>query len=365
MSKVVIFGESYGQIEYVLHLVTQNWHDYPITLVIPGFHDLFKFFKAINEKVFHDEINLIYLEPYQPGRAKARGMNKIPHVFPDIIRERQYLKETWTKHFAELAGCEVFFLSRGFSGLKFYLLKKLSERNRLVYISTQSPSRTSKYTPANIFEWANLAMWKLTYGRDVVLGRTPFLKGVLYMPDRFMDKEVDRIIDVKERDEMMESFDLSPFRVFDVGSYSVIYFDQDLTGAGYISNSNMFKQELTGIFDILGKYFPQKEIALKYRPGYSGDKTMIKAGAILPTFIPAEWLYNESVRVYLGIFSRSIANVGKGLVISIADLISFKSDEIRNEQKEELIQVSKSKILFPKSLDEFERILVDLKGRRA
>ncbi len=365
MSKVVIFGESYGQIEYVLHLVTQNWHDYPITLVIPGLYDLFEFFKVINEKVFHSAINLIYLEPYQPGRARARGINKIPHVFPDIIRERRYLKEIWNKYFAELEGCEVYFLSRGFNGLKVYLVKKLSERNRLVYIYTQSPSRTSKYTPANIFEWAKLAIWRLTYGRDAVMGRTPFIKGFLWMPDKFMEKAVQRVIDIAEVDKITKGFDLSPFRVFDVGSYSVIYFDDGLIGIGYISDDDTFKRELTNIFSIVGKYFPEKEIAVKYHPGYSGSKTLLEVGDILPSFIPAELLYHENVKLYLGIFSRSIAHVDEGLVVSLADLISFKSDEISNKQKEELIQVSKSKILFPKSLDEFERILIDVTGKRA
>ena len=368
MSQIVIFCESYGQIEYALQLVTQNWHDFPITLVIPGHYDLFEFFKVINEKVFHDEVNLIYLEPYQPGRAKARGINKIPHVFPDIMKERRYLKEIWNKYFAELEGCEVFFFSRGFNGLTFYLVKKLSKRNRLVYVSLGSflgPPYMSQYTPTNIVDLANLTILKLIYGYEVAVGKVSFIKGFLWMPDKFMEKEVDRAMERAEIDEMMKGFDLSPFRVFDVGSYSVIYFDDGLIGVGYISDDDTFKQELTGIFDILGKYFPEKEIVVKYHPGYSGSETLLEVGDILPSFIPAELLYHENVKLYLGIFSRSIANVEKGLVISIADLISFKSDKIRNQLKEELIQVSKSKILFPKSQDEFERILIDVTGKRA
>lgn len=366
MSKLVIFCECYGQIEYVLQVVTHHYHDRPVTIVIPGFHDLFKLFQAFNQKVFYDAVNLIYLEPFQPRMVKARGINKLFYVIPDIIRERRYLKEIWNRYFAELAGCEVFFLSRGFDGRKFYLVKKLSKRNRLAHVALDSlgPPYMSQYTPTNIVDLAKLTIFKLTYGCDVAVGKVSFIKGFLWMPDKFMEKKVDRVIDVAEIDEMMKGFDLSQFRIFDTGGHSVIYFDDSLIEVGYLPDVNTFKRELASIFDILGKYFPEKEIAHKYHPGYSGDKTLIGVGDVLPSFIPAELLYDDDVQMYLSIFSRSIANVEKGLAVSIADLISFKSDEIRNKQKEELIEVSKSKILFPKSLDEFERILIDLKERR-
>lgn len=368
MSKLVIFGESYGYIKHVLYLITQNQHDRPVTVVIPGFLDLFQFFQVINERVFHNAINLIYIEAYQPRRAKVRGIiKKIPHVIPDIIKERRYLKEAFTKNFAGCEGCEVFFFSRGFSGLKFYLLKKLSNRNRVVYISCYLPQITPmrKYTPGNIVDLASLAILKSIYGRDIAVGKLPNIKGFPYMPDRFMEREVDKIIDWDETDAMMRDFDLSQFKVFDAGHYSVIYFHQDLIGGGYITDAETFRRELASVFDVVLRHFPEKELAFKDHPGDTGDKTLIRVGDILPAFIPAELLYDENVKMYLSGFSYSIANVEKGLAVSLIDLITFKSDEIRNGLKERLIKVSKSKILFPESLDEFERILIDLKKQKA
>jgi len=360
MSKIVIFCENYTEIESTLYVAKHHCHDSLITIVIPGFHDLLKFFQVINEKVFHSAINIIYLESYQPGRAQARGINKIPHVIPDIIRERRYLKEIWNKYFVQLAGCEVFFFSRGSSGFKFYLLKKLSKRHRLVYIS-HGPPYFSKYTPTNIVDLASLTISKLIYGRDAAVGKLPYIKGFLYIPDKFMKKEVDRVIDWTERNKIMKDFDLSQFRIFDAGKYSVIYFDEGLLERGFVTDKTTFSRELAKVFDVLGKYFPEKEIARKYHPGHDSDQTLIKVGDILPAFIPAELLYNENVKMYIGICSASIANVEKGLAVSIADLITFKNDEIRKGLKEGLIQMSKSRILFPKSLDEFEQIIIDMK----
>ena len=113
----------------------------------------------------------------------------------------------------------------------------------------------------------------------------------------------------------------------------------------------------------MSKYFPEEEIARKYHPYLPTDKEMIKIGDVLPDFIPAELLYNENVKMYLGACSNCITNVGKGLAVSLIDLISFKNDKIREHLKEALIQRSRSEILFPQSLEEFERILINMKGR--
>ena len=247
--------------------------------------------------------------------------------------------------------------------MDFYVVKKLSKRNRLVYISSYPTQVTpSQYTPTNIVDLARLIIIKLIYGRDMAMGKLPPVKGSPNMTDKFMEKEIDRVIEGEERDEMMKDFDLSQFKIFDVGNYSVIYFDQNLIGSPYITDKNTFRRELAGIFDVLSKYFPEKEIARKYHPDYfRSDKTVIKIGDVLPDFIPAELLYNDNVKMYLGAYSSSIANVERGLVVSIADLITFRDDETRNQLKGILLRMSRSKILFPQSLDEFERILINIK----
>ena len=366
MREVVIFCESYPLIKNCLYVATHNCHDNSITLVIPGNHDLLNFFQVINEKVFHNAINLIYLELYHARRVTAKGIKKVFHVLPDIIKERRYLKGIFDKYFAELKGAEIFFSSRYFCPYTFYLLKRLSKRNELVHICDPSMDvmTVEKFTPTNIINLVSLIILKLIFGWDVIMGKLPYTRFPC-MPDKFINKKVEKVIDREERNEMMKDFDLSQFKIFDVGNYSVIYFDES-SGyiCAYITDKNTFRRELVEIFDILTRYFPEKEIARKYHPSYPGDKTMIKIGDILPDFIPAEFLYNDNVKMYISLFSGSIANVEKGLAVSIADLISFKSDESRNQLKEILIQMSRSEILFPQSLDEFERILIDLKGQR-
>ncbi len=363
MKEIVIFGESYPMIKSALYVATHNCHDCSITIVIPAKHNLLKFFKVINERLFHNAINLIYFEPYHPRRVTAKGLKKVFYVLPDIIRERRYLKGIYNKYFAELKGGQVFFFDRYWNSYTFYLLKKLSKTNKLVYIPDPCYDvlPVDKFTPTNIVDLAALVIMKLIFGRDIVMSKLPYIKGFSGMPDEFINRKVDKVIDREERNEMMKDFDLSQFKIFDVGNYSVIYFDENPIESGYIADKNTFRRELAEIFHILSKYFPEKEIARKYHPDHPGDKTVINIGDVLPDFIPAELLYNENVKMYLGICSKSIADVEKGLAVSIMDLISFKDEETKNQLKEIQVQRSRSEILFPQSLDEFERILIDIK----
>ena len=360
--KRVIFSENYTSIDTTLYLATRNSHTDPVTIVIPGNYALFKFFQVINERVFHDTLNLIYFEPYRARRATAKGVKKVFHVLPDIIKERRHLKEIYSRYFAELKGYELFFFSRGFSGIKFYLLKKLSKRNTLVYVSHAPPNipPMSQYTPTNIIDLARLIILKLSYGRDIAIGKFYYMKGLAYMPDRFMEKEVDRVINWDERNEMMKDFDLSRFKVFDVGNYDVLYFGHDI-GLDTVADRDMLEKEFTNIFNILTKHFPENRIARKHHPMHNKDKTMVQTGDALPDYIPAEFLYSEKVKVYLSPYSLSIANVPGGTAISILDLIPVNSNKRRNQIKELLIKQSRTEILFPKSLDEFKRILIDIK----
>ena len=361
MEEIVICADGYPRIKNALYIITHNYPKRPITIIIPGNPDLFKFFNLINEKLFHNDINLIYFEPFYPDprRVKASGLNKIFHVLSDIIRERRYLKETFDEYLAGIEGRELFFLDRGFT--QFSLVKKLGKRNRLVYISSyQTQVAPRQYTPTNIVDLAKLIILKLTYGRGIALGKSFHRKDRFpHMSDKFMEREFDRVIDGEERDEMLKDFRLSQFKIFDTGKYSIIYFFDDV--GGYTADENTFRREFTEIFNILSKYFPESEIARKYHPGYRSDGTSIKTGDVLPDYIPAELLYDDNVKIYLGACSSAMANVEKGLVVSLLDLISFGNEQTREQLKEILLRTARSKILYPKSLDEFEEILINMK----
>jgi hypothetical protein len=360
MKRLVIFCGGYTTIETSLYLVTHNWRDRPITIVIVGAHpDLYKFFRIINERLFDNKIDIIHFEGYQPKRAGANKMKKLLYLLPDIIKEKRHLKRLFNQNFAELKEAEVFFSGKWFGTYAFYLLKKLSKTNRLVYVySPDEVLPIEEFIPTNLTDLTDLMINKLIYGFGITMGRLSYTHFPC-LPDKFLKREVAETIDHAARKKMLRNFDMSRFKeIFDVGNYSVIYYHQDLVQVGFVSNSNAFKKELTEIFNLLSKYFPENEVGLKYHPCSPSDKTMIKFGEVIEDFIPGEFLYNDNVRMYLSPFSCAITNVERGLAVSIADLITWRDDETKGQIKELMVQRGHYKILFPKSLDEFEKIVV-------
>jgi hypothetical protein len=364
LNHVYIFCASYGEIKRTLYLAEKYSREHPIKIIIPGVHDLYLFFQEILKKnILPPSVSVIYFEHFAPAKVKAKVILKPWHVIPDIINERRYLKAIFQKYFAATEGCDVYFCSRGFDGYIFYLIKQLSSKNRIINTSPTPPKLDpiKQYFPSNIFDLARLAVYKLTYGLDVALGKLPQLKGFIFMTDKFMAKTVDEFISWEDMDAMLKHFDYGRYRVFNTGRYRVIYFDDSSLNAGYIPDKEVYRRELKSVFDILLKYYPENEIARKYHPSYPDDKTLITAGDILPDFIPAELLYDPNVDLYLSVYSFSLSNVEEGLAVSIGDLITFKNKEEGNTFKQNITQLSKTKILFPGSLEEFEHICSKLK----
>lgn len=363
--RIVILCESYASIAYVLYRLTDENRDVPATIFIPTLKDLYSLFQVINEKVFNNNLELVYYPPYKQRWAETKGIKRLLYIPPDILGERRHLQQFYNRYFAGLENTEILFPSPGYSGAKIYVLRRLSKRNRLIFIDPGAPYM-SRYSPRSLRDLVALLIYKMVYGKDIQLGKfppdNPWSKGFPLIPDSFMKNLVDSVIDWSNRDEIMEDFEWEKFRVFDTGDYKVIYFHQDWVGR-YVPDRDTFSRELNSIFDVVLRYYPEKEIARKYHPAHELNKDVIEVGEELPIYIPAELLYNEKVQIYLGISSTAITNVRGGQAISLIDLLSFKSDELREQFKERLIKNSRSEILFPSSLEELERIIINISGK--
>ena len=364
MTQQIIFCASYGEIRRTLYLAERYGRESPVAIVIPGINDLYLFFREIvRKKALPVMVGLIYFESYRSQRMRKAGIARLVYTICDIIRERRWLREIYRTYFTEMRGCDVYFHNRGFSGTLFYLVLKLGRKNRVVNTSPTPPGLEPprKYTPGSIAELASLVILKLIYGFDIALGVLPNTRGFIFMTDAFIGKTVDRVIGWEEIEEMMKDFDYTRFRVFDTGKYRVIYFDNSLVEAGYVADREMYRKEMRAIFTVLTRHFPESEIARKYHPSYPDDKTLIDCGDVLPDFIPAELLYDENLVLYLGFFSYSISNIEKGKVLSLMDLVTFKDSAVRDLLKNNLLQVSRAKVVFPASLEELEREIAALK----
>ena len=362
MRKIAIFCESYGTISTTLHLATQYVQENtPVTIIIPFFPDLFQFITEINERVFNDSLNVIYLQP-KPERRQTSGiLKKIVRLSIGLLDERAHLKRLFHHQLGEIIGYEIFFSSR-YNGALIYFLKRLSRNNSIVYIDSFPPGReiSKPFIPFKFHDLLLMISARFVYGPDPVMIKFPFTDGYIYMPDRFIEKHAKRVIGFEEREEMVSSLDMKRFQVFDTGSYAVIYFSHRL-GSDTIPDQEVLKEEIGEIFKVVNKYFPKEEIATKHHPGHVNDEDVMKIGHQLEAYIPAEFFLGKQTKMYLSFWSLSIAHVEEGLAVSLMDLITLVSEEIREQYRVYLLSHSKSEILFPKTLHEFEKIIKRIK----
>ncbi|MFC1952778.1 hypothetical protein ACFLWR_01425 [Chloroflexota bacterium] len=368
MSEVIIFCESFLQVKNALYLVTKNYKEHPVTLVISGHEDLLKLFHVVNEKAFVNAVNIVHVKAYPARMARTTSLIiKALYLLPDIASEKRYLRNIYEKHLAFLSGNDVYFFDRCFNPITFYFLKKLSKANRITFMpdSSYDVIQRLKSYPRNIKELAVFLSYKLIYGYDLTMIKYPYLRGIPTIPDRFFRDNVTKIIDKEESGILLQDFDTGQFKIMDTDEYRVMYFDTDLVNSAYISDSDAVLKVLNGVFNSLSKFFPEETVALKYHPDYQGDKNLIKFGHVLPDYIPGEFLYDPGIVMYFGFYSMALSNVKTGLTVSLIDLVNFDRNETREQIKSELIQLSCTDILFPQSLDEFEGILAETKEKQS
>ena len=358
-SRVVILCESYSSIAYVLYRLEKEDSNTPVSIFFTVLEDLYKLFQVINQRVYDNELDLIFYPNYAQRWVNKRGIARWLYFLSDVVRERRHIRGFYKQHLAGLKSADIFFPSPGYSGAKIYFLNKLSRNNRLIFIDP-GPPYMGKLSPRSIREIGTLFLYQAVYGRHVQIGQfpaeNPWSKGFPLMSERQMKKTVTSSIDWADRDRIMESLNWEKFNIFDTSNFRIIYFHQDWVGR-YVPDKETFKRELDSVFSVILRHYPENQIARKYHPGHNSNKDVVEAGEELPIYIPAEFLYNDKVDFYVGITSTAITNVRGGQAISIINLISLNDEEIRERFIERLVKSSRTEILIPSSLEDLDKIV--------
>ncbi|MBN2240376.1 MAG: hypothetical protein JW712_11435 [Dehalococcoidales bacterium] len=361
MKGKILFCESYGSIPYVLQLIQQNYPEFPVSVVLPEHEDLCRFFQALNESVFNNYLELIYFESVHLTRTTNR-MLKILSLPFDIVRERRYLRKLWKDYFSGKQGYNVYFLSRAYSGVKYFVLKKLSKFNRLIYLQNVKHPLMYQHIPFTLNDHCKLIAYKLMYGTGIRLGGYSGKDSTPWISDKFMSEKVAEFLDKEKSDQLIDGFDFNPYKVFASGDYRVIFFDSPLVEVGYITDETKYKEELASIFDIIYRYYPEESVAVKYHPGYRGETDIVRVNNILPAYIPAEFLNTDKTEIQIAISSLSLSHIKDTRNISVANLITFNTTDIRKSLIEHLIDYGNNEILFPETLDELDRMFREKLG---
>jgi hypothetical protein len=361
---VVLFCDNYTQVFRTLHMASSREYE-NVTVVISQFESLYKFFLLINEKAFNNQLKVIFPEPYVSEITKKLWLLKPWYLLKDIAEQRRYFRVIYDTYFTTMEKTDAVF-GPGYAGLQIALFPKLVKKHRVIYFSPEPAAEMVRYLPHDLKEWVLWLIFKLIFGWSTSMGKVPnvpYLKGFPLLPDKVIKTKADTIIEWQQRTEMMKSFDQARFRIPDANKYKILYFHDDFVEAPYSGvDQKTVNTELNEVFQVLSRHFKPEKMATKFTPA-SAPKPRPQIGEILPAFIPAELLYNDNIVMYLSIASGAIFNVEKGTAVSLLEMITFKDDTLKKQVRKALYDRKKSNILFPKSLEEFEQIVIKLKNQ--
>lgn len=362
MKDLVIFCDNYLHAMRALHLASVKQYD-TVTLLVTQYESLFKFFNAVNEKVFSGRLKVVFPSRYVSRVTPATRLKKVWLLARDGIERRRYLNNIYKTYFAGRRGDDIVF-GPGYLGAELFLLLKTHKELRWSYYATKIPGGIIQFKPRGIIDWLTILNVKLIYGWPISmmqLAGLPDLKWEIYLPESTLKRKTANYIAPDEAEAMMNDFDMDRFRVFNEKEHSLIYFHDDIIEAPYSGiDEQQANRELEQIFEVIKRHIPEQALATKLTPA-SAPKPRPQIGELLPSFVPAELLYNDKTAMYLSIFSAAMANVEKGMAVSMADLITFKDNATKDALKQSLLQRARSKILFPSSLEELEQIIITLK----
>ena len=348
-----IFIQSYPNLINVLTLLKEGSFYEKIHIYVVDNMDLHTLLKKITSHSFKDHAKVFF---YKNISFDVRN----PF---NILKNRVYINSILSN--LNIYKNDVYFSSIGFTTFGFTLIKKVSNpTNNLIHFSDPGCDvyDLKDRKPKNLKELVLLLIHRFIYGNELSLGdvgrklnREYFFK----ISENFLKKQVNLSIDKIIRKKIQFNISISDFSFFKKTNFKVVYFDKDMIRDS-LCQPETYKLNISKVFEIISKYCKSNELIRKYKPMRSTDnnKKIINYGLIADDYIPAEMLYSNKVKIYIGITSMAMSNIKSGIIISIVNLINFKDDNKKNRSILNLEKRKKVKhIFYPHNLNEFESLI--------
>ena len=356
-NKLLIVCQSYPNVKNSLYFLDKCASSVEKHIIVVGNQLLYRLFSEVNSAYFDGSINLQFFSVPEPN------IKLTPSWLINIVMYKRRNRQI-SMQLAEIyKDFDIVFFSKEFTSLGFYFINKLRRTNRLIHVPDPGCDvyEMSDRKPANFKECIKLLYVKSLYNRHLQLGSAGRkIRGSFYkISDPYMAKYVDVTVPVDQRDQAQTGFEISKYTVAANKAYSIVYFDKDFVRDS-LCVEEVYQNELDKIFSIISNHVESSTLAKKYKPNRTSDRNRdrIQYGNMIPDHIPAEMLYRNDVKIYIGSTSIALANIPRGNVISIAYLLTFIQPEWRERSiaNQELRKVGNT-IYYPRTLNEFESLL--------
>ena len=352
---MVVFVQSYPNLINTLYLMKNSIYYNETSICVIKNINLYKFLITIKDS-FNNKINISHIEDDEIS------FTSIYEFLKSFIKKKKVLKKISLNY--KFNNCDIYFFSRSFTTLGLFLLKANNYHNKFIHIPDPGCDvyKIKDSKPKSFKQLILILIYKLLYGKELVYGyagrklNTPYF---FKISDNFFDKNVHLSLKIEERKILQSNFSLQEFIGKNNKTYQVVYFDKDMIRDN-LCDKFLYDDELKSIFYLLLKYINKDDLAKKYKPGRNTklNKKRINYGVIIDDYVPAEFLINSNVKLYLGMTSMAMSNIEKGNIISLVNLVTYL-DPIKKERSVYNLEKRKkvNKIYYPNSIIEFEKLL--------
>ena len=283
-------------------------------------------------------------------------INYIKHnqfTISSIIRNRKKVNTELESLIQKIGENELHFSHTQFALFCFCLVKKLNDNGgRTVFHNFEfvyDPINTNSYFNRKLLK--NIAKeiiikWK--YDLPLELRKSSEKSYVLSFSLKYINSYSFKIIDDKA------TFHLMVFKML-----KTLKFDfpliENLFIAQWFTNSSFFVEDK--IIKIL-PLINDERVSIKYHPKLGRVESLPQCKK-LPDFLPVEIFFQKVTKNVISFHSASLitaSNFDNLNVISLLDLVKT-NDTFLKKVKDDMIQKSQNKILFPQSISEFEQLL--------
>ncbi len=334
MNKIILFCSAPADLPYILSIYEENKNNFAVSIFVTNVVEVYNYIGQLNLNLE----KLIFI-PYE----KEFSYRKIIH----IIKKRNELKKLFECHFSNLKGEKIFIFTHFFDWITFSFVKKLSEINNVVFVDHYDALITSEYSKYNYNINDRIILLSLWLMTNIKFG---FIKILGNKKLEFPYKKYKILrIEYPEPDEKI--YRVYQYEIDNIKSNTILIFESnDLKNYGVIN--------YTSLIISLVKKLKKEGFSIYIKPhprlGHS-EKLDNLVDMILPSLIPAEFLYVRHFLCIIGIQTYALtkfAKDGEKNVYSLIDLFNFTDDNKKRYYKLYLQEHSNNKIIFIQSIDQ-------------
>ncbi len=299
-------------------------------------------------------------------------------VHPDLItRNTKYLllinsiksKIEYRRLFKHIQGADVYFCNVGYAMVIYSYIKKLGKNNRVFYYGdtpiSQDPAINKSLLQYTVEK--SVRTFLMRQATKWLLGIPTIVRTNMNIPFWVLDESFfDTVFVIDKYVGDKSSLNKYVGKIKELQGKKILVATEDAVACGNIDEPN-FTEYMNRLKDILDMIAPG-QYALKPHPRLDklfGD--MKKVDAVIPPYIPFEFVLNHKWESIIGI--NSLALIHSSLmtdapVFSIIDAVNFKDKKVQQMFRSWLSKESKDAIRFPSSLDELKESLLEISKKK-